>query len=155
MVDYRLVNSDGIKFIDIYVSFAYHCGHSADEVVKRGALILSNIDGLESNGYRCRVIGYSKNGYRSGRGYIGLDMEVILKEHDENLELDRMAFCLINPSMLRRLGFKLIERFQPKQSNKNYGRGLDFQAPENALHIDRDMFSSESINGHFKYKTKS
>lgn len=146
MIEYYPVHRDGIKFIDVYVSFAYHCGYSANDVIKRGAVILSNIDALEQNGYRCKIIGYSKN----GAGKHGLEMQVILKEYEETLELDRMAFCLINPSMLRRLGFKLIERFVPQQANKNYGSGRTFTAPENALHIDRDMFSERSINRHFQ-----
>ena len=150
MIEYNPVNREGIKFVEVYISFAYHCGHTAKDVIKRGAIILSNIDALEANGYRCKIIGYSKNGYRSGRSYKGLELEVVLKEYDEALELDRMAFCLINPSMLRRLGFKLIERFNPKQANKNYGKGVTFLAPENALHIDRDMFSESTINYHFK-----
>jgi hypothetical protein len=145
MVEYQTVNRDGIKFVDIYVSYAFHCGWEVEEAVRRGATILANVDGLEANGYRCRIIGYQS----ASSGDVGSVFEVFLKDYNETLELDRMAFCLVNPSMFRRLGFKLDELHQPELSNRSYGSGMAFEAPKNALHIERDMFSPKAINSLF------
>jgi hypothetical protein len=150
MIDYRLVNSDGIKFVEIYVCYGYNWTWSTEEVITRGATILSNIDSLESNGYRCKIIGYQSACWEKRRKKTGLQVQILLKDFDENLELDRMAFCLVNPSMYRRMGFKLDELHQPSLTCNNYGHNLPFQVPEGAIRIGRESFKPCEINNIFK-----
>ena len=150
MVEYHTVNDEGIKFLDIYICYAYNWTHSTKKVIRRGATILANIDTLEANGYRCRLIGYqsacfTKNRRRNGKK-TGMQVEVLLKDYDEPLEQDRMAFGLVSPSMYRRMGFKLDELYQPEMSNNNYGYGLKFDVPDGALELQRDTFSPDEIN---------
>ena len=152
MVEYQTVNRDGIKFIDIYVCYSYNCSWSTRDVIKRGATILSNIDGLEANGYRCKIIGYQSAQYSRRRKKTGLQVTVLLKDYNEALELDRMAFCLVSPSMYRRMGFKLDELHQPSMSNESYGYDLSYTVPKNnnaSIQIDRGMFAPRDINREF------
>jgi hypothetical protein len=151
MVEYHSVNDEGIKFLDIYICYAYNWTHSTKQIIRRGATILANIDSLEANGYRCRLIGYQSASFRKRRARkkTGLQVEVLLKDYDEPLELDRMAFALVNPSMYRRMGFKLDELYQPEMSNHCYGYGLNFDVPDGSLRIDRDTFNTDEINNIF------
>ena len=152
MVEYQTVNRDGIKFVDVYVCYSYNCSWSTRDVIKRGAAILSNIDGLEANGYRCRIIGYQSAQYNRRRKKTGLQVTVLLKDYNEALELDRMAFCLVSPSMYRRMGFKLDELHQPSMSNHSYGFDLSYTVPKDSnasIQIDRSMFAPRDINREF------
>jgi hypothetical protein len=155
MVNWNYVDREGIKFTDVYVSYGFSARYTVEQVVGRGAAILANIDGLEANGHRCRIIGYQCSGYGRGQKVTGLEIQVILKDYNENLELDRLAFCLVNPSMLRRMGFKLEERFQPKMTNHSYGHGQGFKAPEGALHVDDRTFTESEVNRQFSKYAKN
>ena len=146
MVTYQDELQDGVQFIDIYVAYSYHSGKRANAIISRGACILKNIDSLENNGYRCRLIGYN---YAVESG-LGVQWKVILKEYQEHLELDRMAFALACPSMLRRLSFKLTELHQPEQTNESYGRSETMEVEDGHINIGPYDFDTDSINRKFE-----
>lgn len=87
------------------ISIAASAGVSADSIMARGAAILSWVDWLESNDQRCEIIVEEYSA--SGRNMYSC--EVMFKRANAPLDIDRAAYCLINPGMLRRQFFRHIE----------------------------------------------
>lgn len=85
--------------VNVWASGAYE----PNEFTNYGAAVLSYIDAIESSGFRVELtmlchckMSRTKDTY-SGR--------VMIKRAEEPLDIDRVAFCLTHPSMLRRLWF--------------------------------------------------
>ena len=155
MVTFENVLKDGQQFLDVYVAFSYSYHKEARQIIKRGAIVLSNIDYLENNGFRCRIVGYNHALCRKDRRAktrMGVKHLAILKDYNEPLDIDRMAFALACPSMLRRLAFRLTELLQPKQTNKNYGAShelLTSEERETAIDVTPFDWSEDEINAQF------
>lgn len=100
---------------------------SGETMIRRGAAILSWIDRLEANGARCEIIIVNANkGRGNGPDYF---VNFVAKRADEPLEIDRLAFILLHPSMLRRIGFGWQEKHEVLHASMGgsaYGRPDDY-----------------------------
>lgn len=108
-------------------------------MINRGAAILAQVDAWEESGWSVELELIQESHFLRSRDdsrprsmpnapmadYI-VNYHVMLKRAGEQLELDRVAFALIHPSMLRRLCFAIDERLDTtKMSNSAHGRTID------------------------------
>lgn len=132
------------------ISIAASAGVSANSIMARGAAILSWVDWLESNDQRCEII-VEEYVYAGSRMY---SCEVMFKRANAPLDVDRAAYCLINPGMLRRQFFRHLEVMAAKSEvaevvrSASYGIPDDGPAPEDGapevyfgrMHLDEPQW---------------
>ena len=95
--------------IRIVINQAASSGISSEQIMNRGAVVCALIDLLESSGKRCEIVAVAAvaddwSAYRHK-----LEIAVMLKQADEPLQIDKVAFMLAHPAALRRIGFALME----------------------------------------------
>ena len=99
--------------VTIYASFGASFMVTREAIIRRGAAIVALIDQIEQSGKRVKLVAYGANaikGARSdGKTYDKMVYQVNVKESDEQLDLDRIAFTMAHPSMLRRCKFRVME----------------------------------------------
>ena len=82
----------------------------ADVLVRRGAAVLSVLDYLESSGTRVELTLFDGGHERTKQNsHVRYESLIVLKRPDEHVDIDRLAFALVHPAMLRKLLFKLRE----------------------------------------------
>ena len=94
------------KVVKIIANVAVSCGVSAEVIFARGAATLAAVDLLESLGFRCEL--WASKGCSGNKNS---EFHTLVKEASQPVELDRLAFCLCHPAMLRRLYFATMETF--------------------------------------------
>ena len=92
-------------------------------MINRGAAIVALIDSIEAQGQRVELICCTRTDLWANEG--PLDIRVTVKRADEHVDLDRIAFTMTHPSMLRRMKFR-IEEFTLPNVEHNYGVSRDF-----------------------------
>lgn len=125
------------QIIRFLVSISYSSKIKPHQIMNRGAAILSWVDRLEDAGARVEIIAVdSLNCTRPSKGYTkaadhsNKTLAITVKRAEDALDVDRLAFALIHPAMLRRIGFAHQERF-PDQERVN-ARGV----PDDWIHPD-------------------
>jgi hypothetical protein len=122
MPDCMFTDGDEIRkvkpVVKIMVSIDAHCRIKANTIQWRGAAVLSYIDQLEERGQRCEIWTY----FNSRKGMREISYAICLKQAGEPLDIDRMAFCLVHPAFMRRLGFKFIETYPYEEFARGYGQ---------------------------------
>ena len=113
------------KVVKVIVSQAAMGSVSPDTMFRRGAAAVLLVDALESCGIRCEVWVLPKCNATS-KGKFRFYGKVLVKKAEDPVELDRLAFMLAHPGVLRRLGFRLMEQEDPdtwagKQTHNGYG----------------------------------
>ena len=128
----QVSNTKSGKIVEVGVNISASCGISTQIIVRRGAAVVALVDCLESLGYRCNVslmIGSSMSGKQQND-------RVSIKSSDNHVDRGVLAFALIHPSSLRRLGFRMTEWNDREQgwmmSSSSYG------CP--AEHVDESQF---------------
>lgn len=118
MIDKKMVPIKQ-KVITLNKSIDYSGGTSSDRIVEESIKAMMIVKKLEAQGYRCNlniVLGTSKG---SCKFYV----KVRIKSANEKLNISKLAFPLVHPSMLRRLFFRFMEVY-PKITSEfvhNYG----------------------------------
>lgn len=142
--DTQYVESQGTRHVHIVFNVAVSAGIDTEVIRARGAAVAALIESLEYSGARVRLdvaLGYGK-----WEAYINI------KAADQPLDVPRMAYALGNPSMLRRLCFRLLE-CQPEHKllgvdEYGYGgirwKGYDFTAP---CSVQGDIYFAASALG--------
>ena len=93
------------KIITIVKSVGFRAEHSVDDIKEESIKTLMLVYLLEKKGYRVNL--YTLNGYNSrGQSYF---VRVKIKSAGERLNVSKLAFPLVHPSMLRRLNFRFRE----------------------------------------------
>ena len=93
------------KVITLNKSVDYSGSVSADQIIEESIKAMQIVKKLEAQGYRCNlniVIGSSEPS-------IKLYVKIRIKSANEKLNVSKLAFPLVHPSMLRRLFFRFIE----------------------------------------------
>jgi hypothetical protein len=112
-------------------------GEQVDSIMRRGAAIGALIDALESHNIRCEVTAVARDCkcYAMGDETAGYVLfETIIKAAEAPLDLDRLAFAVAHPSMLRRITFAVLETL-PANIRKHigvpgpYGSVIESDAP--------------------------
>lgn len=95
------------KVITLNKSIDYNGGVSADKIIEESVKAMQIVKKLEAQGYRCNlniVLG-TTSGYPSKQFIV----KIKIKSANEKLNVSKLAFPLVHPSMLRRLFFRFVE----------------------------------------------
>ena len=95
------------KVITLNKSIDYSSGVNADTIIEESIKAMQIVKKLEAQGYRVNlniVLG-STAGYQSKQFIV----KVRIKSANEKMNISKLAFPLVHPSMLRRLFFRFIE----------------------------------------------
>lgn len=132
------------KVITLNKSIDYHGGVSTNEIIEESIKAMQIVKKLEAQGYRCNlnlVLG-STAGYGADKKQFV--MKVRIKSANEKLNVSKLAFPLVHPSMLRRLFFRFMEVY-PKVT-KNFVHGYGMPASSGEM---RQMFKGEYLLPNF------
>jgi hypothetical protein len=137
---------DGVGFeqVRIVVNISASGGVSKEILTARGATVAGLVLALEQSGKRVELIAVAPWSASQSDFYNGpklgpfINTSVLLKSPDQQIDIDRLAFVLAHPSMLRRLDFAVtetIENWRPR------GIGFPIELPDGQdrgdIHIDR------------------
>lgn len=96
------------KVLTIVKSVGFRADASAKQIEEESLKTLVLVNMLEKKGYRVNL--YTMNAFRIGYGRPYF-VRVKIKSANERLNISKLAFPLVHPSMLRRLNFKFREVF--------------------------------------------
>lgn len=124
-----------IRFL---VNLSTSAAVTTETMTTRGAAILSWIDALENADLRCELTLCSGSKDYDGNVF---DLSIIVKRAQEPLDIDRIAYALVHPSMFRRQIFAAIERTPFQNSMEHtYGTPADIEPETDQIYFKR-MFS--------------
>ncbi len=93
------------RLYSLVVSCSFSWNVSTDVIIQRGAMVCALVDALEFAGNRVEVI---CNECTTDKGYKD-ETDIVVKKHDQPLDLTLLAFCIAHPAMLRRMIFSINE----------------------------------------------
>ena len=113
------------KVITIVKSINYLANVTADEIIEQSIKTLEIIKKIESQGIRCNLD--ILVGLRVTNQDNAVCLRVRVKKSTEKLNISKLAFTMVHPSMLRRLVFRFIEVYPNITSGykSGYGRLID------------------------------
>lgn len=128
------------KVITLNKSIDYNAMTSADTIMEESIKAMQIVKKLEAQGYRCNlniVLGSSE----STKAFY---VKVRIKSANEKMNISKLAFPLVHPSMLRRLFFRFIEVYPEitKSFVGGYGR------PSTSAEL-RNIFKGEYLLPNF------
>lgn len=111
------------KVITLNKSITYSGAVSTEQMVEQSIKALAIVKKLENQNYRCNlniILGTEE----PGKGYT---IKIRVKSANERLNINKLSFPLVHPSMLRRLFFRFIETYPnvPGSFRLGYGRPTD------------------------------
>lgn len=120
MVDFdvMIVPATG-RVVKLVASINASAGIEGRQLFLRGAAAVMLADLIDQSGLRSEIWLDSTG----QNGSYGINWRMLLKSPDQHLELDRLAFSLASPSMLRRLMFRAYEISDPSLFNMYIGHG--------------------------------
>ena len=114
--DFEKRNYPG-RLFTLVVSSSYSWRVSTDVIIQRGAMVCALVDALEFAGNRVEVICNET----TTDGYYKDETDVVIKKHDQSLDMAQLAFCLAHPAMLRRIIFSINELSGWSDISSGYG----------------------------------
>lgn len=136
----------GPKIHNIVVNYVASASYTAEQLQRRGIAIAALVDALEYCDYRVGVtVAY---GVQASFGDVCASVQV--KEPSEPMQMDKLAFVLGHPAMLRRIGFKYMEANLTEEQQRvfsGYGVPANNALPQGDIVIggarsDRDMLDN-------------
>ena len=127
-------NRNAMPIVKIYADIGATASTNASAMIRKGSAIVALIDQIEQSGQRVELIACQRT---DTKGYEHDEQRIFItvKRADEVLDLDRIAFALAHPSMLRRVCFRIME-FTFNEYVSCYGRVKDFDdLPADAMYI--------------------
>ena len=132
------------KVITLNKSLDYHGGVDSDQIIDESIKAMQIIKKLEAQGFRCNLnitLGTTAGWGADAKQFI---IKVRIKSANEKLNVSKLAFPLVHPSMLRRLFFRFIEVYP--NVTKNFVGGYGAPAKSSEL---RDVFKGEYLLPNF------
>lgn len=131
------------KIITINKSVTYSGRTTIEQIVEQSIKALSIVKKIENQNYRCNlniVLG-TEVAYKA---YV---IRIRIKSANERLNVNKVSFPLVHPSMLRRLFFRFIEVYPtvPYDFRLGYGKPTDPKAL-------REIYSKEILLPQFIHK---
>jgi hypothetical protein len=121
----------------------YH-GRSVDHIFNKGALVVALVDMLESAGTRVEL----NLVYHTKMDDYGIPVVVRVKDAQEIVDMDRIAFALANSACFRRMGFSIYEQapeiFRTKcdvTAMGGYGLAAEYDLEDSINIRSNDLFS--------------
>lgn len=96
-----------------------HAGVTPKSMMLRGAAVVSLAETLERRGYstELRIVGISS------AGSTDFKYTIVFKKAGETLDIDRAAFAIAHPAVMRRLCFALLEQHASAERDYGFGYG--------------------------------
>lgn len=132
------------KVITLNKSIDYSAWTGSDTIIQESIKAMQIVKKLESQGYRCNlniVLGSSAGHGKERKQFV---VKVRIKSANEKLNISKLAFPLVHPSMLRRLFFRFIEVY-PKIT-KPFTSGYGSPATSGEM---RNIFKGEYLLPNF------
>jgi hypothetical protein len=132
------------KVITLNKSLDYSGGTSSDKIVEESIKAMQIVKKLEAQGFRCNLniaLGTTAGWGKDEKQFI---IKVKIKSANEKLNVSKLAFPLVHPSMLRRLFFRFIEVYP--HVTKNFVSGYGHPATSSEL---RKVFIGEYLLPNF------
>ena len=126
------------KILSIKFESGSPCFVSGEKKINFGAALVSWIDYLEIQGYRTDIefVSYITPSRKEGPDVFH---SLSLKHADEPVDIDKLAYWLINPAAQRRIGFAFLERLDVERYyTPNYGYSY-------SVHKKKDAYDSEDL----------
>lgn len=115
-----------IRVVTINKSISYACNVSVNEIKEESLKALQMIQKIEAQGIRVNLnIIFGTKAKRRGTEY-NIISKIRLKTSGEKLNISKVAFPLVHPSMLRRLIFRMMEVYPDTDESYTaaYGRPI-------------------------------
>lgn len=111
------------KVITINKEICYACNVKSQTIMEESIKALQVVKKLEQSGFRCNlniIMGFKNSFGRNDRIYL---LKIKIKSSTEKLNISKMAFPLVHPSMLRRIIFRFLEIYPgvPEKFKNGYG----------------------------------
>lgn len=126
-----------VKAITLTYGISVNCGWSAKEITKCGITALNIVNDLELEGYRVGLNIEFMCAKSSSDKELSI-ATVKIKDWRQPMDIKKMAFPLVHPSMFRRFGFKWLEtcpQVTDRSYSSGYGRPLSNDSYESQLKI--------------------
>lgn len=108
-----------VKAVSIVYNVNVHCGWTPDQLIKCGIAVLKIVNQLELQGYRVKL---SVEVFSSCNDSDHLRCLVSVKDWRQPIDLKKLCFPLVSPSMFRRMGFRWLETV-PNMTNDGFRSG--------------------------------
>lgn len=133
------------KVVTVNYSIAFSSSVSAAEITNRAINCLSYVKHLEDTGVRVNLnVIWVVNEYTDYVGFI-----IPIKKSAERFSISKVAFCLCHPSMLRRIGFRLMEKEKNLLDMKygdrfpcGYGHPVNKKADLSKIFPDTEVYNA-------------
>jgi hypothetical protein len=128
------------RVLRILVNLTANCNVNGHEFINRGAAIAAVTDYLETTGTRVEIQAcMAIEGYHGGKSYI--EVMIPVKQADQQIEPDRLAFVLSSPAMLRRFMLRLMEQHGhlAQSMGSGYGHAKDVQPASDQIYFPAGM----------------
>lgn len=127
MVSYKMVPVKQ-KVVNITKLFNYNSGVSSETIIDESIKVLQVVRKLEAQGYSVNV----NVAFGSSSGGRNIAAGIRIKNANERLNISKVAFPMVHPSMLRRLMFRYIEVTPNATKSYTGGYGAPVQRSEMA-----------------------
>lgn len=132
------------KVITLNKSLDYNGGTSSNTIIDESIKAMQIVKKLEAQGFRCNLnicLGTTAGWGANTKQFI---IKVRIKSANEKMNVSKLAFPLVHPSMLRRLFFRFIEVYP--HVTKDFVGGYGHPATSNEL---RTVFAGEYLLPNF------
>ena len=121
----------------IAVNIGAPCSIAPQDIINRGGALIALIDNIEAAGQRVELEAVCRS--RCPDNKTDLRVRIMIKHAADTLSVDRIAFALASPAMLRRIKFRIMEITLPEYEYA-YGYPQDFDEddfPANTMYLPR------------------
>lgn len=108
----RHVDGVGNRVLSVAYNISADVSVPRSVITQRGALAVAMVQALETAGFSVELSVVSGAGVLCGKPKhaFHFDYAIRVKDSDQPINVDRVAFAIMHPSMLRRIGFAITER---------------------------------------------
>lgn len=141
MINIRKKAEQAPKVLDVNITIGVSVSYSTKEIINAGAKVLTAINQLEINQYRTNIYIYKINSHRKDL----YTLRIKLKSSGEPLNVLKIAYPLVNPSMQRRHCFRWFETIP--NINKTFTRHYGYtEKANNSISITEIIDNSTSVD---------
>lgn len=134
------------------ITINYNCSYNANiekkTIENYGKMILSIIEIYESQNFNIRLVAIDRTIDSNKKIH---NVKITIKDFSESVDRDRISYCLVNPSFLRRNLFKMYEHILDEQYRKDffdcYGNAMNdlYIENKNDIYIDSPYKNSDKL----------
>jgi len=146
MVTHGMESTKTKPVVKLVVNVAVSGAVTAATIMTRGGAILSWVDGLEAEGFRCEIDVIESGLFRETTpNPLGVLYTVKVKRADEPLDIDRVAFWVCHPAIQRRIFFAAYERSPELGTMLGLSpvEGVTYRSP--CDHLPEDVLGLHSV----------